>query len=191
VFRFKAKSRAKAPTHSQSEITRAWLAQLGAPLYGKSLVEGRRQPNPEVVLTRALELAHRDATVARVLPVVFMRQRHNLNLDELRRRARRANQARTLGFFLDLTGRLTGDEDLRSAARSLRPKQVPLTDFFETRSELERTLAEANTPEVARDWGYRLNMGMDSFESLLAKFKGTEAPTTARRAQVQQGWDSD
>ncbi|HVR02615.1 MAG TPA: hypothetical protein VMT47_10815 [Polyangia bacterium] len=139
------------------------------------------------MLTRALELAHRDASVARALPVVFLRQRHNLNLGELRRLARRANQARTLGFFLDLTGRLAGDEDLRSAAKALRPKHVPLTDFFKTRSELERTLAEANTPEVARDWGYRLNMGMDSFESLLAKFKIGEAQTTVKRAQVQQG----
>jgi DNA-binding phage protein len=183
----RSQTRARTRTHSRSDLTRAWLAKLGAPLYGKSLVEGRRQPDPEVVLTRALKLAHEDATVARALPVVFMRQRHNLKLDELRRRARRANQARTLGFFLDLTGRLTGDEDLRSAAQPLRPKRVPLTDFFKTRSELERTLAEANTPEVARDWGYRLNMGMDSFESLLAKFKGGEAPATVKRAQVQQG----
>jgi len=183
--RFRARTRAR--TESRSDLTRAWLAHLGAPLYGKSLVQGRRQPAAEVVLTRALELAHRDASVARALPVVFLRQRHNLNLGELRRLARRANQARTLGFFLDLTGRLAGDEDLRSAAKALRPKHVPLTDFFKTRSELERTLAEANTPEVARDWGYRLNMGMDSFESLLAKFKIGEAQTTVKRAQVQQG----
>jgi DNA-binding phage protein len=180
------KAKEHATTHSHSDLTRGWLAKLGAPLYGKSLVEGRRQPDPEVVLTRALELAHQDATVARALPVVFMRQRHNLNLDELRRRARRANQARTLGFFLDITGRLTGDEDLRRAAKPLRPKDLPTTDFFKTQNELERTLAEANTPDVARDWGYRLNMGMESFESLLAKFKDGEAPTV-KGAQVQQG----
>jgi DNA-binding phage protein len=183
----RAKAKPHSSTHSQSDLARAWLAQLGAPLYGKSLVEGRRPPDPEVVLTSALELAHRDATVARALPVVFMRQRHNLNLDELRRRARQANQSRTLGFFLDLTGRLTGDEDLRRAAKTLRPKHLPTTDFFKTRSDLERTLAEANTPEVARDWGYRLNMGLDSFESLLAKFKGGEDSSAVKRAQVQQG----
>jgi transcriptional regulator with XRE-family HTH domain len=182
-----AKAKARPRAHSQSDLTRAWLARLGAPLYGKSLVEGQRQPAAEGVLARALELAHQDATVARALPVVFMRQRHNLDLDELRRRARRANQARTLGFFLDLTGRLTDDQDLRRAAEPLRPKRVPLTDFFKTRSELERTLAEANTPDVAREWGYRLNMGMDSFESLLAKFRGHKAPPAVTGAQVQQG----
>jgi transcriptional regulator with XRE-family HTH domain len=178
----RSRARERARTHSRSDLTRAWLAKLGAPLYGKSLVEGHRQPAPEAVLSRALELAHRDASVARALPVVFMRQRCNLDFDELRRRARRANQTRTLGFFLDLTGRLTGDEDLRSAARPLRPKHLAPTDFFKTRSELERTLADANTPEVARDWGYRLNMGMDSFESLLAKFKEGEVPTTVKGA---------
>ena len=180
-----AKTRARG--HSRRDLTRAWLARLGAPLYGKSLVEGRRQPDLEAVLSRALKLAHRDATVARVLPIVFLRQRRNLDLDELRRRARRENQARTLGFFLDLTGRLTGDADLRNAAKPLRPKHMPLTDFFKTRSRLERSLAEANTPEVARDWGYRLNMGMDSFESLLAKFKGGEDSTAVKGAQIQQG----
>jgi hypothetical protein len=157
--------RAKAARRerSQSELRRAWLARLGAPLYGKSLVEGRRQPEPEAVLSRALALAHEDATVARALPVVIMRQRHSLDLNELRRRARRANQTRTLGFFLDLTTRLIGDSDLKSAAESPRSKHMPVTDFFKVRADPRR----ANTPEVARDWGYRLNMGMDSFESLL------------------------
>jgi DNA-binding phage protein len=183
----RSRTRTRPRAHSQSDLTRAWLARLGAPLYGKGLVEGRRQPAPEVVLSRALDLAHRDATVARVLPVVFMRQRRNLNLGELRRRARRPNQARTLGFFLDLTGRLTGDSELKNAARALRPRNMAVMDFFKTRSELERALAEANTPDVARDWGYRLNMGMDSFESVLAKSKGGEEPTGATGAQVQQG----
>ena len=180
-----AKARARA--HSTSDLTRAWLATFGAPLYGKSLVEGRKPPDPETVLARALKLAHRDATVARTLPFVFLCQRHNLDFDKLRRRARRANQIRTLGFFLDLTGRLTGDADFTRAAEPLRPKRAPLTDFFKTRSQLERTVAEANTPEVARDWGYRLNMGMDSFQSVLAKFKGGVDPTAMNGAQASQG----
>ena len=33
----------------------------------------------------------------------------------------------------------------------------------------ERKLAELRTPEVARKWGFRMNMGMDSFESMFAK----------------------
>jgi transcriptional regulator with XRE-family HTH domain len=165
------RARTRSRAHSPSDMTRAWLARLGAPLYGKSLGEGRRPPSLEAVLSRALDLAHRDATVARALPVVFMRQRRNLNFEELRRRARRENQARTLGFFLDLTSRLTGDAALKEAAKPLRPKHLPVEDFFKTRSHLERTLAEANTPDVARDWGYRLNMGLDSFEALLAKSK--------------------
>ena len=28
---------------------------------------------------------------------------------------------------------------------------------------------ELRTPEVARKWGFRMNMGMDSFESMFAK----------------------
>ena len=46
-----------------------------------------------------------------------------------------------------------------------------MRDFFEappTRGS--RELAEQRTPEVARRWSYRMNMGLDSFRGPLEKF---------------------
>jgi hypothetical protein len=42
---------------------------------------------------------------------------------------------------------------------------------------LARALADQNTPPVARSWGYRMNMGMDVFESMFAKAKATPRET--------------
>ena len=51
----------------------------------------------------------------------------------------------------------------------------PSANFFTNhQGELARVLADQNTPPVARDWGYRMNMGMDAFESMFAKAKATE-----------------
>lgn len=163
-------------TRDRHALTRAWLAHYGAPLYGGAAVEGLRAPGLERVLARALPLSRRDATVARALPVLLWLQRARVDMAELQRRARRTGQARRLGFFLDLTGRLAGDDGLARAARGLRGSGRPRRlDFFPTRGRLERQLAEAHTPPVARDWGYRMNMGMDSFESMFTKASGREA----------------
>ena len=65
---------------------------------------------------------------------------------------------------------------LRSAAAALRPSSPrPSTNFFTNhQGALARVLADQNTPPVARAWGYRMNMGMDVFESMFAKAKATE-----------------
>jgi hypothetical protein len=48
---------------------------------------------------------------------------------------------------------------------------VPLktTQFFQPTTRRERQLAELKTPEVARKWGFRMNMGLDSFASMFEK----------------------
>jgi hypothetical protein len=45
-------------------------------------------------------------------------------------------------------------------------------------SELERELAELNTPETARRWHYLMNMPFDSFASLFKKATGHAAART-------------
>ena len=49
--------------------------------------------------------------------------------------------------------------------------QVPArpVQFFSPTTERERKLAEMRTPEVARKWGFRMNLDMDSFESMFKK----------------------
>ena len=46
-----------------------------------------------------------------------------------------------------------------------------MVDFFaDATSPRLRALAERNTPDLARDWNYRLNMSMDDFRTVLEKF---------------------
>ena len=67
------------------------------------------------------------------------------------------------------------DRRFRSAAAALRPSSQPASTNFFTNHQgpLARALADQNTPPVARSWGYRMNMGMDVFESMFAKAKAT------------------
>lgn len=165
---------------SRDDLVRGWLAYYGAPLYGTSLVRGMNPPTVEEVVADALALARKDSSVARALPVMVFQQRTRLNLEALALRARRTHHERELGFFLELTGKLGGDAQLEGAARKLRNAhhmRRALVDFFPARGALERMAAEQNTPDVARDWGYRMNMGMDSFRSMFAK--ATRAPLHA------------
>lgn len=157
------------------DLKRAWLAHYGAPLYGESMLSGRAAPDLEKLVVDALALGRRDPSLTRALPVLLWRRRADLDMAKLRRLARRKGRERTLGFFLDLAGRLSGDRRLRSAAAALRPSaQRPPTNFFTThQGPLARTLADKNTPLVARSWGYRMNIGMDAFESMFAKAQAT------------------
>jgi hypothetical protein len=108
------------------------------------------------------------------LPLAIARNRALLDLPELRRLAVQRGQGSTLGFFLDLTAELSGDHGLARAARPLRPRRAPkrASQFFKVRSRLERRLAEAKTPDVARRWNFRMNMSMDSFASMFRKAAG-------------------
>jgi hypothetical protein len=154
------------------ERVQAWLAHLGAPLYGSTAVKASDVPSPEWVFAEALPLARREAALARALPFALYRTRKRLDFSLLRRLARERGQGRTLGFFLDLTAELSGD---RSLAREARPlvrearRRERASQFFKLRSTTERRLAELKTPAVARRWGFRMNMSADSFASMFRK----------------------
>ncbi len=157
------------------EDLRAWLARYGAPLLGGSAVEGHAAPSREDVFAEALALARKDSSVARALPVALWRNRSKLDLLKLKAMASSAGQERTLGFFLDLTGRLGHSRKLTKAARSLHKPSPRLTPFFALRTRAERELAAHRTPDVARDWGFSMNMPLDSFETMFRKSE-TRAP---------------
>ena len=157
------------------DLTRAWLAHFGAPLYGESMLSGRAVPDLEKLVVDSLALCRRDPSVTRALPVLLWRRRGDLDMAKLRRLAQAKGRERTLGFFLDLAARLSGDRRFRSAAAALRPSSPHRsTNFFTShQGALARALADRNTPPVARSWGYRMNMGMDAFESMFAKAKAS------------------
>ena len=132
-----------------------------------------RDPGPrlEEVLAEGLALSHRDATVARVLPLVLWRHWDRLDHGRLVRAATRRNERQSLGFFLELTGRLGGDPRLASLSESLRDRRRSRArPFFAGRQgRMALALARKKTPPLARQWGYLMNMGMDSFASAFAK----------------------
>ena len=139
---------------------------------GRSLPElaPSEVPPAETVLTEAMSLARQSATVARALPPTFWKVRRRLDFGRLLAEGRRRGRERELGFFLDLTSKLSGDPAFGAAARKLRvrPRRRP-GQFFQPTTARERRLAELRTPDIARKWGFRMNMDMDSFESMFAK----------------------
>ena len=157
----------------EGERVRGWLAAAGAPLL---VSQPARDPGPrlEEVLAEGLALSHRDATVARVLPLVLWRHRDLFDHGRLVRAATRRNERQSLGFFLELTGRLGGDLRLASLSEGLRDRRRSRArPFFAGRQgRMALALARKKTPPLARQWGYLMNMGMDSFASAFAKHRG-------------------
>ncbi len=158
-------------TSLDSQRVRGWLAAAGAPLLVEEPVA--RTPALEVVVAEGLALAHRDATTARVLPLLLWRQRHRLDYVRLVREATRRNERQTLGFFLELAGRLGRDSRLTSLSKELQDRRRRRARLFFAGPHGRMALATARskTPRLARRWGYLMNMGLDSFASAFAKHR--------------------
>ena len=152
------------------ENTKGWLKALGVPLQ----VEDAAVPAPSLseVLLEGVGLARRDPTVARALPLGFWAQRDNLVVAELLARVKRPEQKHALGFFLELAGNLGGDRRLVGLAEVFRDRRLTVTrDFFRLPpTASRRKLSEARTPDVARRWGFRMNLEYAAFESIFEQF---------------------
>jgi hypothetical protein len=164
-----APTRAPATEATDREL-RLQLRDLGAPL----AVDGQAPPaeSLEAVLADGLELAHRDASVARTLPVCLWKQRDQLRADVLQEEARERGEKQTLGFFLELTSDLSGDPRFRQWAKAVRDERVSRTSdfFYNATSRDAQLLAESRTPRVARRWHFRMNMDEETFRSHFDKF---------------------
>jgi hypothetical protein len=176
------------------DLTRAWLAYYGAPLWGAGEVAGRAAPELEEVVVGGLGLSRRDPSLTRALPVLLWLRRGDVDLRKLQRLATKKRRERTLGFFLDVAAQLSGDRRLRDAASALR-RPAPsgrMMDFFTKRqSAIARARAEENTPPVARYWGYRMNVGMDAFESMFSKVKAIQPGAEHRRGTSPERREGD
>lgn len=168
---------AKAPVQARTEgrtnhddEVRSWLSAVGAPL-GSSRLKNP-PPDLEEALAEALVLSHRDASVARVLPLVLWRQRGRLDLERLVGEASRRDERSALGYFLELAGELGGDPTLVQKARRLHDRRRTKARPFFTGPLGPHAAAAArrNTPKEALRWGYVMNMGLDSFRAMFEKF---------------------
>jgi len=166
----------RKPTDDEVKLN---LSKFGAPL----CVHGETKMNfsLEETLAYGLVLARRDSTVTRVLPVAFAKNKDVVDFTRLEFLARKLEVLPVLGMFLDITSSLLKNQKLHRLAQSYddrRRKHVQ--DFFVNKklSRFENELATKNTSPVARSWRFRLNMPMESFESLFRKnfLKGQSAP---------------
>jgi hypothetical protein len=158
-----------APSDADAIRTRRRLRALGAPLAVSPLRVGN--DDREQALVDGVRLAHRDATLARLFPVVPWEQWKHVDQKRLKETARRAREKHALGFFAALTGQLSGDRALEQWAQGLRDHRVSaLRPFFELPSVAStRELTERRTPKVAREWGFLMDLDYDSFRSAFVK----------------------
>ncbi|MCI0602973.1 winged helix-turn-helix domain-containing protein [bacterium] len=166
-------SYSRKPTDDEVRLN---LSKFGAPLgvHGESEVD----LSLEETLAYAMKLARRDSTVARVLPVVFAKNKDVVDFPRLEFMARKLEVLPVLGLFLDLTASLLKSQKLHKLAQGYDDRRRKHTENFFVNKKLNRfenELAEKNTPPVARSWRFLLNMGMDSFEDLFRKtFPGSQ-----------------
>lgn len=178
VLRLLAAPLRRPRPESSDEATRGQLRALGAPLAD----DARPVPDEalEAVLVAGVELARRDATVARVLPVVFWRVRDAVDRDRLEEVARARHQKQAVGFMVALAAKLGRDTRLARWSSSLRDGRVSaLRPFFEVPSTraAERT-ARRRTPELARHWGFAMSLQLEDFQSQFDKFATQDGDRT-------------
>ena len=157
----------KKPTDDEVRLN---LSRFGAPLavYGETNVD----LSLEETLVAGLALSRHDATVARVLPVVFAKNKDAFDSERLEFLARQQGLLQVLGLFWDLTGCLLNNKRLRTMAQRVKDNRRKRTENFFLNAKtnrFEQALTKANTPPVARKWKFAMNMDMDSFESSFRK----------------------
>lgn len=146
------------------------LLALGAPV--RCEAAPATNMSPEDAVAHGLRLTHHDPTLVRAYPVLLWRNLHRLDMELLRKKATELNEKRTLGFFLELTGLLANDHYLRSLAATFKDRRfTKVRNFFElSQGKFSEQLAELRTPQVAREWRFRLDMDMDNFRRFYTKF---------------------
>jgi DNA-binding transcriptional ArsR family regulator len=160
------------------ETVRAWLGHYGAGLLVTAHLAPQDIPPLEEAVVHGLRLAHHDATVAEVLPVVLWQHRERLDLGKLAQLATKHDETQALGLFLALTGQLGGDRSLVRAAETMRDGRYRRMRYFfvaDGRTDLSRELARMHTPKVAKRWHFYLNMPVEGFASHFRKFERAQS----------------
>jgi hypothetical protein len=151
----------------EARQVRESLAAWGAPLAG---VRPRKNHPLTETLLKGLEEARSDGTVLRVLPVLVARHRRELDWAEIREEARRRKLKSELGFLIEMSAGLLGDPAMGSETTSLIDRRRRSMRFFPlVKNSYEEELARRRSPELARRWGFWMNVSQDSFRSLLDK----------------------
>lgn len=151
------------------------LFELGLP-YAGSTKELGNEPvaDKEELVVRATFRAKENATLARALPVLLAKLLPQLNEHRLMYWAKKYEVKKEFGFFVDLTGFLSEKKTYRKMAKAFFDQRWSQNDFLfspdNNAKGFQAELVEMNTPQLAKHWHLKMNMGLDSFESLFKKF---------------------
>lgn len=153
----------------------ARLQELGLPMVGDlSSLGDEVVADDEELVVKAVSLAKQNPTLARSLPVVLVTVLPNVNPHRLLYWAKRYKVKRELGFFVALTAHLSKEPALKKLAKLFFDKRWSKPQYFLTAEEnakgFQAKLVEQNTPSLAKTWKLKMNLGLDSFESLFNKF---------------------
>jgi DNA-binding transcriptional ArsR family regulator len=162
--------------HPEADV----LTSLLSP-HQRSQEPDERQPSAsaEDALAESLVLAHANETVALAIPAALWRQRDQLDYRRLAQAAARRDQRQTLGFYLQLTGRLGGDLRLVRQARPLRDRRrTVLRPFFSGAHDGGWALP------LARRWGFLLNVELERFAAAFTREARTQAPAASGRSSL-------
>lgn len=149
--------------------------EMNLPLVGDfPELQKEKAQSIEELLVKVVVLAKKNASLLRTLPLLVKRLGEKLRVHQLTYWSKRHHVDRELGFVLDLTAELSKNKKFSLLARQLKDKRwSKQTFFFEKENGLkgfQAKLTEQNTPDLAKKWFLKLNMGLDSFESTYSKF---------------------
>jgi hypothetical protein len=118
-------------------------------------------------LARGVELARREAVVARSLPLCLWRHRSELDPQALEDLPLGPEDKHAFAFLLELAGELGGDRRLLGVAETLRDRRLT-----QPRSFFRGSAANGVSREfaLANKWSFVMNMDLESFRALFDKF---------------------
>lgn len=139
--------------------------------YGNGLARNH-DCDPGAVLVRAVSACRNNACLARMIPVFVWRARAEVFKRPETLTNVSSDDARALGYFLELAQRFGSPSGLRGASnvmRALRRKvgdaSAPVVLFRSMDKSMLREHAEAMTSAAARSWGLVVGEPDESFES--------------------------
>ena len=153
------------------------LAFLGLPVNARKTAP-ENSSKIESLLVEGSNLAAKDASVARAFPVLLSKVSASLDFDALKYESWKHGNKHRIGFLLELAGELGEDQFMKEAAKKFFDSRYKdQRPFFQNQSKYALQLAQQRTPELARKWGWLMNMGMDVFESTYNKFNDESVPS--------------
>ena len=168
-----ARWRPAGPPFHPSPASAKQLASFVAH-FGSQSSTGFRVSNLERSLAKAVALTGRDASMARMLPVLLWRCRAIVDQTKLVAASVELGVGARLGYFLDLASKVSGERVCGAALAELRRRNLGKARLEHLHDQVAASpwrsmLAEAATPPFARRWGLLTGTSVESAKEYFDK----------------------